>query len=351
MLTLAVDLHQSQITYVVLDQHGAAVEKGSVSTKPPSVDRLIARLVAASGGKLIVGFEECGFGHWLHRLASSTGCRVVRIQPLKKQPHKTDKRDATMIGEILTVNRDRILDGRPLIGARRVDAPSEDHRQARVKCNERRNLAKMRHTVICNIKDIVRRLNLQHGRPTKGWFTRAARQWLEAMDLPKADRATLTRLLCHYDFLEQQIADVQADIEEQAGADAACGLLQTIPGAADLTSLGLMSRIGSIKRFKRPGSLANFFGLTPSLNDSGETIGRVGSITKRGNSYARFLLGQLVLHVTAKDAALRQWRRKIKKRRGAKIALVATMRRLTTIIWHMLRTGETYASVRARLQT
>jgi transposase len=49
-----------------------------------------------------------------------------------------------------------------------------------------------------------------------------------------------------------------------------------------------------------------------------------------------------VMHVLKKDTALRTWFAGIKRRRGAKIARVAVMRRLTTIIWHMLAHREAY---------
>ena len=55
---------------------------------------------------------------------------------------------------------------------------------------------------------------------------------------------------------------------------------------------------------------------------------------------ARFLLGQLVLHVLKRDAGMRAWYQRIKRRRGSKIARVAVMRRTATIMCRMLRTGE-----------
>ena len=49
-----------------------------------------------------------------------------------------------------------------------------------------------------------------------------------------------------------------------------------------------------------------------------------------------------MLHVLRKDAAMREWFRRIKKRRGVKIARVAVMRRLTVVFWHMLRKQQPY---------
>jgi hypothetical protein len=85
-----------------------------------------------------------------------------------------------------------------------------------------------------------------------------------------------------------------------------------------------------------------YWGLTPSCRNSGEKHQRLGSISKEGSTVARFLLGQLVMHVLKRDAQMRVWYLGIKRRRGAKIGRVAVMRRLTTIIWHMLTHREAY---------
>ena len=45
-------------------------------------------------------------------------------------------------------------------------------------------------------------------------------------------------------------------------------------------------------------------------------------------------------------ARLREWFKRIKRRRGSIIARVAVMRKLATIIWHMLSKRKTYAECR-----
>jgi hypothetical protein len=49
-----------------------------------------------------------------------------------------------------------------------------------------------------------------------------------------------------------------------------------------------------------------------------------------------------VNHIIRKDPEMKKWHKKIKNRRGTKIARVAVMRKLTTIIWHMLRWDKPY---------
>jgi hypothetical protein len=104
----------------------------------------------------------------------------------------------------------------------------------------------------------------------------------------------------------------------------------------------LLSRIGDIERFPTPDSLANYFGLTPGCRNSGEATQRHGSITKAGSAIARSFLNHAVVHVTSKDKLMKDWYKGIKKRRGTKIARVAVMRKLATILWHMLKRQTTY---------
>jgi transposase len=136
-------------------------------------------------------------------------------------------------------------------------------------------------------------------------------------------------------------------IAERAAASPEVALLSSIPGVGGrFTALALACRVGQAERFRRGHSLANYWGLTPGCRNSGDDR-RLGSITKAGSATARWLLAQLVHKVLRKDARLREWFKRIKRRRGARIARVAVMRKLATIIWHVLRKRQTYAACRA----
>jgi transposase len=123
-------------------------------------------------------------------------------------------------------------------------------------------------------------------------------------------------------------------------------LLTSLPGAAAFTAMSLACRVGRVERFPRSRSLANFWGLTPGCRNSGENNQRLGSITKAGSSMARWLLAQITQKVLRKDSRMREWFKRIKRRRGVSIARVAVMRKLATIIWHMLTHRKTYAECR-----
>ena len=143
-------------------------------------------------------------------------------------------------------------------------------------------------------------------------------------------------------MLEKQLKVVDEKIAERAVANEQVLLLETVPGMAHYSALAIQSRIGNVERFKHADSLANYFGLTPGCRNSGEATQRLGSITKCGSKLVRYLLNQAVIKVLRHDGIMRAWFQRIKKRRGAKIARVAVMRRLATIIWHMVKNNEAY---------
>src|SRR4029079_3128311 len=127
--------------------------------------------------------------------------------------------------------------------------------------------------------------------------------------------------------------------------------LSSIPGVGNFTATALACRVGRVERFPRSHSPPHSWGLTRRCRDRGEKTQRLGSITKAGSSMARWLLAQVAYQVLRKDRRLREWVKKIKRRRGANMARVAVMIKLATIIWHMLKHRKTYAECRAFIIT
>jgi len=327
-----------------MNDAGDIVRRAKVSTKPPAIDNFLASVNAEAGadGYRAV-LETCGFTHWMIGKLKVHECGMtILVQPLKKAPHKTDKRDAAALAELLWINRDRLRSGRRVHGIRQVTIPSETDRQDRLLTNAQIELGRQRTRVINQIKALIRRFNLMHECPTKGFQTKRVHAWLRELKLPGVDRVMLDLAIERWEMIDRQIGRLEAEVERRAEQNTAAQLLKTIPGVGNLTALAVASRIGPIERFARPASLANMFGLTPSINDTGDTTGRLGGITKLGNPNVRYLLGQVVFHLARKDRTIREVYRKTRKRRGAKIAMVAIMRRIVCRMWHMLKTGEAY---------
>lgn len=345
MLYLAIDQHRKQLTVNERDEQGDVLVKRQVSTRWDKVrayfDELRKRALAHGGFVAIL--EVCGFNDWLLAMLQEYGCQeIVLMQPTKRSQKKTDRRDAQELGELLWINRQRLLAGQRVQGIKRVRIVDAEDRHDRQLTTMRLRVTQQRTKTINRVKQILRRHNLEQHQPTKGFQTKAAQKWLTGLELPSLDRLALDQLLAQWKLWDEQLQELDDQIAKRCERNAAAQRLGTITGQSGYCSLTLASRIGPIENFPRPRSLANYWGLVPRCRNSGDIVHRLGSITKEGSPIARYVLGQLVLHVLRRDGRMRQWHRRIKARRGSKIARVAVMRRLATVIWHMLKHGEPY---------
>lgn len=352
MLYLGIDQHRKQLTVSLRNEEGDVILRRQVSTQWVRVRAFFEELRERSAGQggFAVVLEVCGFNDWLLKLLGEYGgVHTILAQPEFRSRQKTDRRDAHKLSEILWINRQRLLGGERVQGIRRITPPTPRDAENRQLTALRKRLGQQRTRTINKVQRILLRHNLQQECPTKGIQTRKARQWLRELPLEAIDRLELNGLLDAWQLCELQLADVEAQIAERQPQDPQAVIVASIPGAGAYSSLGLASRVGDIARFPKPASLVNYWGLAPTSRNSGEQTQRLGSISKQGSAIARFLLGQMVLHVLKRDPRMKQWYRRIKRRRGSKIARVAVMRRLTTIIWHMLKRRTPYCSDPAQL--
>jgi transposase len=345
MLYLAIDQHRKQLTVNLRNEEGDVVLKRQVSTEWLRVREFMREVQkrALPEGGFVAILEVCGFNDWLVKTLAEYGCHeTILIQPEKQSKKKTDRRDANSLGELLWVNRQRLLAGKVVQGIRHVQMPCEQDAQDRQITALRQRLGQLRTRTINRIKHLLRKHNLEQECPTKGLDTIKGRRWLAELALAPTDRLEMDQFLAQWKLWNEQIETLDAEIQKRQAQSKTAAVVATIPGCGAYGSLALASRIGSIERFPRPASLANYWGLTPGCRNSGEATDRLGSITKQGSAMARFILGQLVLHVLRRDAWMKTWYGRIKRRRGSKIARVAVMRRLATIVWHMVKHNEPY---------
>jgi len=345
MLYLGIDQHRKQLTVSIRNQAGDVVLRRQVSTEWGRVRAFfdeLRRLAEPEDGFAAI-VEICGFNDWLLKMLIEYGCReTVLIQVEKRSKKKTDRRDAHQLSGVLWVNRGRLLAGRRVEGVRRIQPPTDREAEDRQLTAVRQRMGRQRTRTINKIKHLLRKHNLEQQQPAKGLDTKRTRKWLATLPLGTIDRLEMDLLLAQWKMWDEQIEKLEAEIEKRQAENTTAAVVATIPGCAAYGSLALASRIGSIERFPRPASLANYWGLTPGCRNSGEATDRLGSITKQGSAMARFVLGHMVLHVLRRDGRMKAWYSRIKRRRGSKIARVAVMRRLATVIWHMVKHNEPY---------
>ena len=113
----------------------------------------------------------------------------------------------------------------------------------------------------------------------------------------------------------------------------------TLPGVGPAGAQALYAALGDWRRFKDGAHAASYLGLTPSTRQSADHCYH-GSITKAGNSLARWLLTQAARQVAEHPGPLGVFFRRIEKRKNYNVAVVATARKLVTIAFLMLKKRE-----------
>ena len=108
-----------------------------------------------------------------------------------------------------------------------------------------------------------------------------------------------------------------------------------------LSGMEVLTELQDVSRFTAADQLAAFLGLTPSQYSSGEHV-RMGKITHAGNHRLRTRMVECSWIAIRKDPFLHKTYEAIKKRRGAKRAIVAVSRKLIIRIRRILLDGVTY---------
>jgi transposase len=120
--------------------------------------------------------------------------------------------------------------------------------------------------------------------------------------------------------------------------------LVEIPGIGPIVATALVAEIGDWGAFRSGRSLAAWIGLVPKQHSSGGKE-RLGSITKQGNRYLRWLLvagAMAVIRYAQQHGTKRPWLIRIMDRRPAKVAAVALANKIARVAWAIMVHGERY---------
>jgi len=151
----------------------------------------------------------------------------------------------------------------------------------------------------------------------------------------------------HLRWLERRIAAVDRDLDDTIQKSPAWrakeNLLRTVPGIGPVVSRTLLADLPELGRLNRK-QIAALVGVAPLARDSGTLRGK--RVVWGGRAPVRAVLYMGALVATRRNPALRAfYRRLLDAGKPKKVALIACMRKLLTILNAMMRTSTMWREI------
>ncbi len=264
---------------------------------------------------------------WLYDLLLPLGdvilAHPLRLRAIVAGRAKTDKLDAALLARLLRAN---------LIPTSYV--PPVRYQQLRDITRARARLSHRRTEAKNEIHAMLARLNIRS--PFINAFCKRGRSWLAKLALPAPTgllRDELIRRIAHYD---RELTELDGTLESMAGDFPEVEAIADIHGMGLYSALLVIGEIGEPWRFPSRRKVGANVGLTARVNQSGGTHYH-GHITRQGSPWMRWILVQVAMRAVTRDPQLKNFYTRIRKRSSAKIARVATARKVAEICWIRLK--------------
>ena len=287
----------------------------------------------------LIGIEACPTAHHWGRELQALGHTVKLMPPsyvkayLKRS--KNDANDAAAICEAVT---------RPTM--RFVPIKSKEQ-QAALMLHRTRQLLVRQRTMLSNaIRGHLAELGIVSAKGRNG-TSELLGIIADGADnrIPPAARGILDVLARQYSAIGTEIRSVEKSILAWHRSCEASRRLEEIPGIGPIVATALVAEIGDWKAFRSGRSLAAWIGLVPKQYTTGGKD-KLGSITKQGNRYLRWLLvagAMAVIRYAQKHGTKRRpWLGRLMERRPTKVAAVALANKIARIAWAIMVRGERY---------
>jgi transposase len=327
---IGLDVHL-EFCEVAIVEAGTLRSAGRIKTTPEQLEVFAQSL----GREDRVALEVCGSAWEIARILEPHVGRVIVVSPndtgIRQARAKTDRLDSRTLARLLWAGE---LDA--------VWTPDEQTRVLRRRLSRREQLVRARSRAKNEIHAVLMR-RLKGKPPFADLFGVKARQWLAELELPVEEQETVAGCLRHVEFLDREIAAVEALIAEQALESGEVRRLMTVPGVNVICAQTFLAAVGDIGRFATSRKLVGYLGLDPRVYQSGSAPAKGGRISKQGSPSARWALVEAAWSVVQQPGPLHAFYERIRARRGHQIAVVACARKLAVLCWCLLTRGEDYA--------
>jgi transposase len=291
------------------------------------------------GHRLHLTFEVCGRARFLYdhlrdaveTLSVSNPAQMTWIYRTAK---KTDRMDARKMAVLLKLGELPV-----------VHMPSKAVRQGRGQIQHRRQLLHTQTQIKNRIRALLKGQGYDKAAFAGSWWKRANRQEMGSLVEQSAEPWTerLEDLLEQLALYEHQAARLTKRLDQRLAGQAGASLLQSIPGVGPRTAEAVLAYTDEGERFRGGKEYGSYFGVTPKLDESGSTR-RLGHISKQGPSVVRWLIVESAWRAIRQSPALWEFYERVRRRQDQrkKTAIVATARKILSVMRAMLRTGELF---------
>jgi transposase len=325
MAYIGVDLHSNAFTVCRLDPDGPESFE-TFQLSQTDIDRFCQSLDADDE----IAVEATGNSAWFCGEVRACVGRLVVVNPrkfevIRRSVSKTDRNDARALAFFLS---------KDMLPQTRLRASTEAELGSLV--HSRDVLVKQR-TMLLNK---IHALHVRHGWKLKKEGLASAKR-LRDLDLSRftaLEQIELGALRDQALSLSETITALDKAIETAASDLDGFESVISIKGIGPRSAAILLAGIGNVDDFETADKLAAYVGIVPRVSQSNDTDNR-GRITKRGDKLMRTTLVQCTLIAIRYSGYLNAFYQRIKQRRGAGKAIIATARKLLAIIYDTLRNG------------
>ena len=307
--------------------------------KKVSREDLLGKVMNCSS-KATIAMEACSSSHYWGREFSKLGYDVKLIAPKFVKPfvksHKNDKADAEAIVEAASRSSMRF-----------VAVKTEEQQSIQSIHRVRSRLIKNRTQTTNELRSLLAEFGLIMGKG-KSNFKKTVALLLggEFPNIPSTLNGIARDLNDEFDQLDKRIKQYDKDLKNICKANERCCQLLTIPGIGIITATALFASFGNGSQFKNGRAMSASLGLIPNQNSSGG-VSRLGRISKRGDSYIRYLLvhgARSVLRTSHKHSdSYNLWATTLRDAKGFNKASVALANRNARISWAILSKGVSFS--------
>lgn len=343
MFSVGIDAHKGLYAVCILDENGKVVKERKIHGSPQELAAWPGRFRDADrpGRRpLAICFEaSLGYGTLHDALAQVAGtiqvAHAAQVRSIFKAKRKTDRIDARKLAKLV------YFDEVP-----QVHVPEVEVREWRVLIEHRRRTVDRRTAAKNGLRAILRGQGIRAPKGQRLW-TKAGIQWLRDLEF-ESELTALRRdqLLTDLEHQEEAVRRVEKALDRIAARHPVVKLLRTIPGVGPRTAEAVAAYIDRPERFGSTRQVASYFGLVPSLDESG-SHSRAGAITRQGPATVRKFLIEAAWQTIRRTVLFREFFERIKggKKERRNLALVATARHLVRVLAAMMRSGEVWRDI------